>query len=117
MRQYLLTHCEMSNGNSLLATKSDNVMNEIILMENNVIGNDPVNVSNIMNEYYVNITRSIGKDDSISIDDQFEDIIQTHTRRSSVLHIKESIKCDKHFSFSHINVENVWKKTILLKPS
>ena len=49
-------------------------MNDILLMENNVIENDPGNVSNIINEYYVIIPRSIGDDDFISIDDQFEDI-------------------------------------------
>ena len=48
----------------LFAIKSDNVMNEIILMEYNVIKNDHVTVSNIMNEYYVIITRYIGNDDS-----------------------------------------------------
>jgi len=69
-----LTQCEITNGNCfwktvkpLLATKSDNVMTEIILMENNVIGNDPGNFSNVINEYCVNITRYIGNDDPISI--------------------------------------------------
>jgi len=57
MRQYLRTQYEMSNGNSfwkivksLFGNKSDNVMTDIILMENNVIENDRGNVSNIMNE-------------------------------------------------------------------
>ena len=56
----------MSNGNCfwktvkpLFSSKGDNVMNDVILMENNAIENDPDNVSNIMNEYYVNITRYI----------------------------------------------------------
>jgi len=91
-------------------------MNEIIVMENNVIENDPGNVSNIMNEYYVNITISIGNDDSISIDDQFEDIIKTHPRHLSILRIKESIKYDRHFLFSHVNVVNVCKRLSDLNP-
>jgi len=69
-------------------------MNDIVLMEPNLIGNDPGNVNKIMNEYYVDITRFIGNDDFISINDQFEDIINTHARHPSVIHIKESIKYD-----------------------
>ena len=87
-------------------------------MENNVIGNDPGNFSNIMNDYCVNITIYIGNDDPHinPIDDQFEDIIKTHTRHSSVLCLKESIKYDRHFSFSYVNFENVCKKQSDLKP-
>ena len=84
-------------------------MTDIILIENNMIENDPSNVGNIMNKYYVNITRYIGNDDSISIDDQIKDIIKAHARNANVLRIKESIKYDRHFSFRYVNVENVCK--------
>ena len=84
-------------------------MTEIILMENNVMENDPGNVSNITNEYYVNITRSIGNDESISTHDQFDDIIQIHARDASVLRKEQSIKYDRQYSLSYVNVENVCK--------
>jgi len=95
----------MKTVKPLFATKSDNVMNGIILIDN-----DPGNVSNIMNEFYVKITRSIDNDDSISINGQFQDIITAHTRHPSALCIKESIQYDRHFSFSHVNFENVCNK-------
>jgi len=37
-------------------------------------------------------------------------LIKTHARHSSVLRIKESIKYDRHFSFSYVNIENVCTK-------
>jgi len=58
-------NCFWKTVKPLLVTNNDNVMNEIILMENNTIENDPRNVSNRMNEFCVNITRSIVNDDFI----------------------------------------------------
>ena len=83
-------------------------------MVNNVIENDHGNVSHIMNEYYVNITRSIGNDESISIDDQFEDILKTHP---SVLRIKKSIKHDRHFSKCIDRAARVSTMNVIFVPS
>jgi len=44
----------------LVSNKSGNKSNNIILKEGDSIINDPLNVSNILNEYFVNITRSTG---------------------------------------------------------
>ena len=60
-------------------------------MENDNAVNNSTDVSSLMNEYYVNITKTIGYDDSISQDDTFDDIVSTHVNNCSVLYIKDDI--------------------------
>jgi len=44
-----------------------------------------------MNEYYVNITKTIGYYDSTSQGDTFDDIVSTYVNNLSVLYIKDNI--------------------------
>jgi len=60
-------------------------------MENYNIVNNSTDFSNLMNEYYVNITKTIGYDDSISQGNTFDDIVSTHVNNYSVLYIKDNI--------------------------
>jgi len=48
----------LKNIKLLITKKSENFINDIIIMEHNVINKYPYNFSNIKNEYYVNITRT-----------------------------------------------------------
>jgi len=50
---------------------------------------------NFINEYHVNITKTIGYNDSISQDDTFDDITNTHINNSSMLYIKDNIATSK----------------------
>ena len=94
----------------LISNKNVTNNNDIILMENDEIINTRADVCNTMNEYYVNITKSIGCEDSISVNDSFVDIINTHSSHPSVCRIRESISGDSNFSFTMVNTEHVYKK-------
>jgi hypothetical protein len=104
-RRYLRDKCKMSgNGKEfwktvkpLISSKSATKCNDIILMENGDILNDPVDVSSIMNNYYVNITKTIGCEDAISSNETFVDIVNNHSSHPSVCRIKESIAKDRNF--------------------
>ena len=60
----------------LIANKFVCKSNVITLMENGNIVNNPSDVSNVMNEYYINIAKAIGGEDLLSGTDKFEDIVK-----------------------------------------
>jgi len=57
---------------------SGNKSNNVILREGASIINDPMNVRNILREYFVNITRSIGCEDAIYEDESFDGMVNGH---------------------------------------
>ena len=63
------------------------IKNNVILREDDSIINDPLNVSNILNEYFVNITRSIGCEDAIYEGKSFDDILNKHLSNDSIIYI------------------------------
>ena len=75
-------------------------------MENDNIVNNSTDVSNLMNEYNVNIIKTIGYDDSISQDDTFDDIVNTRVNNCSVLYIKDNIATRNSVLF-----QNCWTYT------
>ena len=79
----------------LKSNKNCAKINYIILTENDIVVNNSTDVSNLMNEYYVNITETIGYDDSIVRSDIFDDIVSTHVNDRSVLYIKDNIAPNK----------------------
>jgi hypothetical protein len=117
-RQYLRDKGTMSgNGKNfwktvkpLIANKFVSKSNVITLMENGNIVNNPNDVSNVINEYYVNITKAIGSEDLLLGTDKFEDIVKTHIANSSVSRIKDSIAKNNNFSFNLVTTEYVYTK-------
>jgi hypothetical protein len=92
-KEYLRQHTVKGNGDKdfwksikpLMSNKSANKSNNVILREGDSIINDPMDVSNILNEYYVNFTRSIGCEDAISDGESFDDIVNKHISNDSIL--------------------------------
>ena len=59
----------------LISNKSGNKSNNLIPRKGDGIINDPLNVSNILNEYFVNFTRSIACEQAIFEGESFDDIV------------------------------------------
>ena len=66
--------------------------NDIVLLNDNVIVNDQRDVCNLLNDYFVNVTKDIGECDRIQETDKFTDIINTHAMHDSVQYIKTNLK-------------------------
>jgi hypothetical protein len=93
MKEYLRNTCARSGDGQeiwkcikhLISNKNGAKSNDIIIMENDNVVNNSTVVSNLMNDYYVNITKTIGYDDSVCQGDTFDDIVSTHADNRSVL--------------------------------
>ena len=86
--------------------------NDIVLLNDNVIVNDQRDVCNLLNDYFVNVTKDIGECDRIQETDKFTDIINTHAMHDSVQYIKTNLKSKTNFSF-HLATEDVILKKLL----
>ena len=117
MKEYLRQKCDKACGGKdfwksikpLVSNKSNNANNDILLVENDVIITNTLDVSTAINDYYVNITQTIGYDDYISENDCFNDIISAHVNNNSVLYIKDKIASSKPtFEFTHVVPEYIF---------
>ena len=129
MKGYLRNTCAKSDGGKqfwkcikpLISNKKCAKSNYIILMENDNAVNNSTDVSSLMNEYYVNITKTIGYDDPISQGDTFDGIVSTHVNNRRVLYIKDNIVTSKSmFCFKIVDLHMCLKsceRLILKKTS
>ena len=69
---------------------------------------------NILNDYYVNITKDIGQPDKIYFDCNLEDIITAHSDNESVTRIKDTTGQDKHFAFELVSVNEIYNRLLKL---
>ena len=83
---------------------------EITLLENDSIVNDKMLVADILDNYYVNVTRDIGVADDITENDTLEDIISSHESNESIIRIKENVCHGRTFSFAHVSVNDINNK-------
>ena len=60
------------------------VTNNVILLEGNLVENEPFVVADILNDYFVNIAKDIGSPDNISEADQFDTITSKHKTSDSI---------------------------------
>ena len=115
-RNYIKDKCTREKQNSkefwqtvkpLISNKCKNNDN-IVLMEDNNIVNNPQSVCNILNDFYVNITKDIGQPDPITQTDLIEEIIEAHSTHGSVLKIKELNPSNDRFEFKRVGVNYVY---------
>ena len=95
----------------------------ITLIENDVLESDEGKVAEIMNNYFVNITDTLGiscTSNEDSLDNLDEDpcsrIIKRFQSHSSILKIRESVRSSKNFSFRKATVEEMLKQLQNLNP-
>ena len=94
--EYLKNNCKVSEGKQfwntikpLISDKSKGNNTDIALFEDDKIVNQAIDVANAFNEYFVNVTKEIGKDDMIQENDTIRDIIDEHNNHSSINFIKQ----------------------------
>ena len=81
------------------------------LIENDAIINDQTGVAPVLNDYYVNVTKSIGQPDLLDVNDDIDDVFLAHESHESVQNIKQCM-IDQNgnnttFTFSHVTMNAV----------
>jgi len=121
IQHYLKEKCQgTTNGkefwNTVNPLISDKYMgsSEITLMEKGSIVNDGTHVSNILNDYYVNITKEIGTPNNLTDNLSVDDITESHRSDDCIKYIKQNIAQESHFSFSEVSLDVIYNKLICL---
>ena len=65
---------------------------DISLMENDAIINDQTGVATVLNDYYVNVTKSIGQPDLLDVNEDIKDVFLAHESHESVQYIEQYMK-------------------------
>ena len=65
---------------------------DISLIENDAIINDQTGVATVLNDYYVNVTKSIGQPDLLDVNEDIEDVFLAHESHESVQYIEQYMK-------------------------
>jgi hypothetical protein len=83
----------------------------INLCENGVVFTDPSDVCNILNDYYVSMTDDFSKDESVSLDDSIDQIINAYKDHPSIVKIKEKrTESEISFNFCEVTYSELHKK-------
>ena len=95
-----------------MSHKSSSVNTNISLLENDVVLSDQTVVANVLNDYYVNVTKTIGQPDLLDVNEDIEDVFRVHEFHESVQHIKQYMN-DQHgnnatFTFSPVTTITVF---------
>ena len=61
----------------------------ISLIENNAIINDQTGLATISNDYYVNVTKTIGQPDLLDVNEDIEDVFLVHESHESVQYSRQ----------------------------
>ena len=88
---------------------------KIILIENDKVINDDTEIANTMNNYFVNVTKSLDiptnicMGNTISVMDEIniQQILALYSGHASIMAIKDNVKFVNTFSFSLLTVEDV----------
>ena len=90
--------------------------NQIILKENNEIVNDPVNVANVLNDYFVDIAKDITGSKLLLDNCDLDTILDYHSNHPSVVKIEhESQGYENRFNFHEVSCDLMCKKLKSIK--
>ena len=98
-----------------MSHKGSSANTDISLIENDAIINDQTGVATVLNDYYVNVTKSIGQPDLLDVNEDIEDVFLAHKSHESVQYIEQYIMKDQNgsnntFTFSHVIMNDVLKE-------
>ena len=101
-----------------MSYKGSSANTNISLIENDSIINDETGVATVLNDYYVNVTKSICQPDLLDANEDIEDVFLAHESHESVQHIRQYM-IDKNgsntyttFTFSHVTMNAALKELI-----
>ena len=72
-----------------MSHKGSTANTNIYLIENDAIINDQTGVATVLNDYYVNVTKSIGQPDLLDVNEDIEDVFLAHESSESVQYIRQ----------------------------
>ena len=72
-----------------MSHKGSSANTNISLIENDAIINDQTGVATVLNDYYVNVTKSIGQPDLLDVNEDIDDVYLAHESHESVQYIKQ----------------------------
>ena len=76
--------------------------------------NDQSGVATVLNDYYVNVTESIGQPDLLDVNEDIEDVFLAHESHESVQYIRQYMidqnGSNNTFTFSHVTMNDVLKE-------
>ena len=78
-----------------MSHKGSSANTNISLLENDVAINDQTAVANVLNDYYVNVTKIVGQPHLLDVNENIEDEFRVHEFYESVHHIKQHMN-DQH---------------------
>ena len=85
----------MDDYKAFMSYKGFSASTNISLLENDVVISDQTVVANVSNDYYVNVTETIGQPDLLVVNEDIEVVFRIHEFHESVQHIKQYMK-DQH---------------------
>ena len=85
----------MDDYKAFMSHKGFSASTNIFLLENDVVISDQTVVANVSNDYYVNVTETIGQPDLLVVNEDIEVVFRIHKFHESVQHIKQYMK-DQH---------------------
>ena len=96
-----------------MSHKGSSANTDISLIENDAIINDQTGVATVLNDYYVNVTKSIGEPDLLDVNEDIKDVFLAHESHESVQYIEQYMKdrngSNNTFTFSHVTMNDVLK--------
>ena len=75
-----------------MSHKGSSANTDISLIENDAIINDQTGVATVLNDYYVNVTKSIGEPDLLDVNEDIEDVFPAHESHESVQYFEQYMK-------------------------
>ncbi len=93
----------------MLNKKTGNDAN-LSLIENEEVVNEPSVVSNLINQYFISASETIGQPDYIDESTTIEEILQTHTSHESVSFKRDNLCRDDVFNILPVTEYKVYKK-------
>ena len=124
LNNYLKDKCTINNTHnnkefwkitkSFMSQKGSSANTNISLIENDAIINDQTGVATVLNDYYVNVIKSIGQPDLLDVNEDIDDVFLAHESHESVQHIRQYVKDQNGnnttFTFSHVTMNAILKE-------
>ena len=116
---YLYSKCNSNVGTGkqfwdavkpLISHKSYNRNDTIILIKDEEVVTNPTVVTSLFNNYFTDIAKNIGSEDTFNHDDNVSLCIMKHENLDSVVNIKSFMKSKtkSKFNFHYVTVDVIW---------
>ena len=79
----------------------------ITLMEHNDVINEPGEVSNVLNEYFINMAADIGQQNNIEHTDDVRNIISDYVNHESIVRIRANQQTGAQFDFDQVSAGEI----------